>query len=307
MSGTLLAKRLPRPRLGRASASAPGSCGELAQGMLEETLLMVTCPIDLFATATVEISPGAGLVHGPPDSPKATRAVGLVLERLGRDDVNARLHLHSPIPRQKGMASSTADVVAAIGASAAALNEEIPARQVAQLALQIEPSDGIMLPGITLFAHRSGRIARSLGHAPPMRVLVLEFADRVNTETFNQVDRREVLRSQSKLFGEAVALITAGIERGDGRLVGQGATLNTLAYQGVFPNPNLDSVLDLARRVGSAGVNVAHSGTVLGMLFLDDPEQVTWADHRARQTLSGLKATHLHRLIGGGLMDTRPA
>lgn len=39
----------------RASASAPGACGELAQGMWEGNLVMVTCPIDMFSTATVEI------------------------------------------------------------------------------------------------------------------------------------------------------------------------------------------------------------------------------------------------------------
>ena len=223
MSGTLVANRLSGPRLGRATVSAPGTCGELAQGMLEETLVMVTCPIDLFATATVEVSPGAGLVHGPSDSPKATRAVGLFLERIGRTDLDARLHLRSPIPRRKGMASSTADVVAAIGAAAAALNVEVPARQVAELALAIEPSDGIMLPGVALFAHRSGRIARSLGHPPAMRVLVLEFADEVDTEAFNQVDRRGVLRSQSELFGEALGLIPRETRRSES----DGAPLST--------------------------------------------------------------------------------
>ena len=297
-----MANRLSGPRLGRATVSAPGTCGELAQGMLEETLVMVTCPIDLFATATVEVFPGAGLVHGPTDSPKAARAVGLFLEGIGRTDVDARLQLHSPIPRRKGMASSTADVVGAIGAAAAALGEAVPARQMAEVALAIEPSDGIMLPGVALFAHRSGRIVRTLGHPPAMRVLVLEYADEVDTEAFNQVDRRGVLRSQSELFGEAVGLIAAGLKKGDGRLIGRGATLNALAYQRVFPNPHLDSVLDLARTAGSVGVNVAHSGTVLGMLFLDDPEQVAWAIRRARETLSGLVGIRLHRLIGGGLM-----
>lgn len=302
MNGVLLEERTSGARLGRASASAPGSCGELAQGMLEETLVMVTCPIDLFATATVEVSPGAGLVRGPSDSPKATRAVGLILERIGRTGVNARLHLHSPIPRRKGMASSTADVAAAMGAAAAALNEEIPARQLAGLALAIEPSDGTMLPGVALFAHRSGRIARSLGNPPDMRVMVLEYPDQVDTEAFNRVDRRGVLRSQSKLFGEAVEWISAGLREGDASLIGRGATRNALAYQEVFPNPHLDPVLDLARRVGSVGVNVAHSGTVLGMLFLDDPDQLAWAARQARNTLSDLTATHLHRLIGGGVM-----
>ena len=50
---------------------------------------------------------------------------------------------------------------------------------------------------------------------------------------------------------------------------------------------------------------MAHSGLVLGVLFPDDAEQVTWASRRARTTLSGLIATHRRRLIGGGVAMVR--
>ena len=292
--------------LTRASASAPGACGELAQGMLGGNLVMVTCPIDLFSTATVEISHGAGVVHGPGDSPKSTMAVSSTLRHLGRTDVNVRLRLESPLPRQKGMASSTADIIASIGATAAALGESLPVTRQAELALAIEPSDGTMFPGVTLFDHRTGLVSRPLGDPPPMEVLVLEFADRVDTEAFNQTDRRPLLERLSGRFLEAFRLIAAGLETGDGGLVGLGATLDAIAYQGVLPNPYLDAGLELARTAGAAGVNVAHSGTVLGLLFLDDPEQTAWAARRARATLCGLVSTHRRRMIGGGVTAGPP-
>ena len=146
----------------RGVASAPGTCGELAQGVLDGTPVMATCPIDLFSTATVELLEGTGRVRGPVRMPKACRAVELTLTLMGRSDVDARLSIENPLPHRKGMASSTADIVAAIGATAAALNAEISIFQQAELALSIEPSDGVMLPGIALFDHRGGRIARSL-------------------------------------------------------------------------------------------------------------------------------------------------
>ncbi|MDE0602223.1 MAG: GHMP kinase [bacterium] len=292
--------------LTRASASAPGACGELAQGMLEGNLVMVTCPIDLFSTATVEISRGAGVVHGPDNSPKSSMAVAKTLQHLGRTDVNARLHLESPLPRQKGMASSTADIIASIGATAVALGESLPVVRQAELALAIEPSDGTMFPGVTLFDHRTGLVARPLGDPPPMEVLVLEFVDQVDTEAFNQVDRRPLLERRSGRFLEAFRLITAGLEAGDGGLIGMGATLDAIAYQDVYPNRYLEAGLALARTTGAVGVNVAHSGTVVGLLFLDDPEQTAWAARQARATLSGLISTHRRRLIGGGLTVGQP-
>ena len=55
--------------LARGAASAPGTCGELAQEMLDGTPVMATCPIDLFSTATVKLSEGTGQVRGPVNSP----------------------------------------------------------------------------------------------------------------------------------------------------------------------------------------------------------------------------------------------
>ena len=287
--------------LARGLASAPGTCGELAQGMLDETPVMVTCPIDLYSTAAVELLEGTGRVHGPADSPKASRAIELTLGLLGRSDLDARLRLESPIPRKKGMASSTADVAAAIGATASALNAEVSTRQQAELALSIEPSDGVMLSGIALFDHRGGRVARFLGDPPDMKILVLEFAGVVDTEAFNSVDRDVELQRQAGRFREALDLITEGLERRDAQLIGRGATESGLAYQAVLPKPQLPDVLALGR---AAGVNIAHSGTVMGLLFSEDDERVEWAKREVWKRLTGLAAIHNHHLIGGGVIET---
>ena len=296
----------PARVLARGTASAPGTCGELAQGMLGGTPVMATCPIDLFSTATVELSDGTGRVRAPVSLPKARRAVGLALTLMGRSDLDARLSIESPIPRRKGMASSTADVVAAIGATAAALDAEISVFQQAELALAIEPSDGVMLPGIALFDHRCGRIARSLGAPPDLRVLVLEFAGVLDTESFNAVDRSAELQRQSLRFREALELITKGVESGDGEPVGRGATQSALAYQAVLPKPQLPAVLALGQAAGAMGVNVAHSGTVMGLLFGEDADRAAWAADEAWQRLPNLTAVHYRRLIGGGLLPMPP-
>jgi len=287
--------------LARASASAPGACGELAQGVLEGNLVMVTCPIDLFSTATVEISHGAGVALGPANSPKSAMAVSETLTRLGRTDVNARLHLESSLPRQKGMASSTADIIASIGATAAALGECLPVVRQAELALAIEPSDGTMFPGVTLFDHRTGLVARSLGEPPPMDVLVLEFADQVDTELFNKMDLRPLLECQSERFLEAFRLITAGLETGDGSLIGLGATLDAIAYQDVFPNRYLQAGLELARKAGAVGVNVAHSGTVVGILLDARKRQSKPAFREAQREFAAAESVQHFRIIGGGV------
>ena len=277
----------PARVLARGTASAPGTCGELAQGLLDGTPVMATCPIDMFSTATVELSEGTGRVRGHASLPKARRAVGLTLALTGRSDVDARLSIESPLPRRKGMASSTADIVAAIGATAAALDAEIPVLQQAELALAIEPSDGVMLPGIALFDHR-GRTDRSISGRPAAseglgvgvrgrrrhRVVQRRRPKRGAPETVAALPRRTRAHHQE------------GWRSGDGELVGCGATQSALAYQEVLPKPQLPAVLALGRAAGAMGVNVAHSGTVIGLLFGEDADRAKWAADEASEATS---------------------
>lgn len=286
--------------VGRGAAWAPGTCGELAQGHLDGTAVMVTCPIHLGSKAVVELCHGSGLVHGPADAPKARRAVTSTLQLLGRPEVNARLELESALPRSKGMASSTADVTSAIVATATALGATLSPHQQADLALAIEPSDGVMLPGIALFDHLGGRIARTLGQAPPMRVLVLEFAGEVDTEAFNAGTRANGVYQNDGRFREALDLIADGLADGDPRQIGEGATLSSQANQTLLPKARLPDAMKLGRDAGALGVNVAHSGTVIGLLFEADAERIAWAAHSARQRLPEIVAIHDCRMIGGG-------
>ena len=286
--------------VGRGAAWAPGTCGELAQGHLDGIAVMVTCPIDIGSKAIVELSCGSGCVEGPADAPKARRAVASTLDVLGRPELSARLQLQSVLPRSKGMATSTADVTSAIAATATALGATLSPQQQAELAVAIEPSDGVMLPGIALFNHLGGRIARTLGPPPPMRVLVLEFAGEVDTEAFNAGNRANGVYQDDGRFREALDLIAAGLANGDPRQIGEGATLSSQANQCVLPKPQLPHAMKLAKDAGALGVNVAHSGTVIGLLFDADAERIAWAAHSARQRLPEIVTIHDCRMIGGG-------
>lgn len=289
--------------VGRGTARAPASCGELAQGLLDGEHVQVTCPIDLYSTATVELMVGSGKVEGPEDCSKACLGVQLALAYLEHAGLDARLHLTSPVPRSKGMGSSTADVAAAIVGTATALGMHLAPHEVAGIALQVEPTDGLMFPGIALFDHRNGRVAQLLGPAPAMRVLVLDFGGSLDTVTFNALDGAAVLKRLEPRLREALALITEGLRTSDVGLIGQGATQSAQLHQQVLPKPQLSHVLEFARGIGAAGVNVAHSGTVLGVLFPDDPLLVEKAAHEARKRLAPLHAIYNRRLVGGGVIS----
>ena len=203
------------------------------------------------------------------------------------------------------MASSTADISASIAATIAALGEEsaMPPGEIeiARIALLIEPSDGVMLPGLARFDHRQGKVSDTLGPPPPMRVVALDFGGAVDTLDFNSVNREDTLRRLQPTFEEALDLITHGIESGRADEIAAGATLSAVSNQKLLYKPQLDPALRLSDDVGALGVNAAHSGTVLGMLFEDDPELTQFAASRALRELPGLKQIYDCRLVEGGI------
>ena len=74
-----------------ASARAPGTCGEPAQGILEGSHFLVTCPIDLYSRVAVEIIHGDGRISARRNYYKARRAVEATLEHLGTTGFDVRL------------------------------------------------------------------------------------------------------------------------------------------------------------------------------------------------------------------------
>ncbi len=261
----------------KATVKVPGTCGELVQGTVKGVHFHVTCPIDIYSEAVVEMDGASAHYRFPPGRTKSLAAVKKTLDFLGHEGASASLEIHSPLPLAKGMASSTADVAASIEATALALGKEISKSDIARVALSIEPTDGCFFPGIALFDHREGKLYESLGNPPPLDILVLDFGGEVDTMAFNRIDRSFLLRSLEPRFKEALAMARQGLKTGDTRLIGEAATLSSRTHQVVLFKPHLEAVIALAKETGAVGVNIAHSGTVIGVLLekgKQEPEEI---------------------------------
>ena len=287
--------------LGSATVRAPGHCGELVQGMLDGTYFLVTCPVDFFARVRVELRKDGALIKAPADCPKAAAAVKATLEYLGCGGVGVRLTVSSPIPRSKGLGSSSADVAAAIAATGLALGRTLSPEVVGRLALSVEPTDGIMFPGLAIFDHREGRRSEVLGPPPPMEIVALDFGGTVDTLEFNSLDRRSMWQSISTESDEALRLVRLGVERQDAKLAGEGASISARAAQKVCFKPELSRVMQFAETIGAAGVNVSHSGTIVGVLLdaMSRKGKVTY--RQAQEAFPEAEKIYHFRLLGGGL------
>ena len=252
----------------KAIVRCPGSCGELVQGTAAGMNFLVTCPVTVYSQVSVELSFERKTDWQAGD--KTLQAVRRTLEYLGLPWQNVEVRIESDLPLGKGMASSSADISAACLATALAVGRRIDPQAICDIALAIEPTDGIFLPGITLIDHVSGKVRRSLGEPPVISLAIFDVGGEVDTIDFNQRSDLALLNlAKEPQVLDALQMVEEGLRTGDCGLIGEGATLSALANQTILFKPALEGIIELSRSFGAIGVNAAHSGTVIGVMFAD--------------------------------------
>lgn len=294
-------ERAPDSAAEVAIAVAPATCGELVQGVMDERDFLITSPIDWFARVTVELHALGGMEVLPGgDFSKVVRAVRSTLERLGRGGAGARVRIESTVPRGKGLASSSADLTAAIHATLEAAGSPAPPYLVSQLAVAVEPTDGVFFSGTAMYDHVQGRLIELLGEPPPLAFMVVDSGGQVDTVSFDRGRSRANARRHAAELARAVRLVRCGFRDRHPGLVAQGATISARCNQHVLLKPELETLLEGTAEAGALGVNCAHSGTVLGVMF--DPTRTDGEQlHRRVAELVGEKRIlGTYRLVSGG-------
>ena len=216
---------------------------------------------------------------------------------MGFDDFPLGLALESQLPTGKGMAASTADIVAVIQAVSAAIDEELEPEEIAEIAAGIEPTDGIFYPGIVRMNYMTGELLQSYGNAPKMIIAMFDTGGTINTIDFHSEYHGHENSPQELL--DAIDELDRDFSA---QQIGKVATLSALANQRLVHKPQLEEIIEYAKSLGALGVNVAHSGTMMGVLFAAD-ESMNKVLEAAK--LIGAKFPHLEyfeteRLISGG-------
>lgn len=256
-------------------AHAIGHHGELIQGVFEDDqgLLhrgLVTLPLDSFrSTVRLVLDQSESLTVEPPDRIKALRSVHLTLAQLGYQALGGHLRVKSNIPIGHGYGSSTADVVAAIRAVVAALGTKLPPSSISRLAVAAETAADATAfeTEALLFAQREGEILEHFGGSLPPFVLLGFKADGSNViDTLDLPPARYNLE-EIQLFRVMRGMVARAVQRQDPHLLGRAATLSARISQRHFPKPCFDLVTDIADRHRALGLQVAHSGTLYGLLL----------------------------------------
>ncbi|WP_216215585.1 GHMP family kinase ATP-binding protein [Amycolatopsis aidingensis] len=283
----------------RGTGYAPCHHGEILQGAFRDGAGsvcrgLVTLPMrDLGTRAEFLRLPGTPwdeIEVLPADRTKAAAAARLAVAACARRrPCGGRLRLHSEVPVGLGMGSSTSDIIAAVHAVAASFGTRLAPSTVADLAVRAErASDPLMLEHRPLlFAQREARVLEVLGDSLP-RALVVG----CTTGGGLPVDTLTLSVSYGAAEVEAFEGLRAALRRAianaDLALLGRVSTESAWHNQRVLAKEEFPVLAEIAAASGAAGVQVAHSGNVAGLLF-DPAAPRLW--ERVRECVRALRAS----------------
>jgi L-threonine kinase len=280
--------RLSESQKRTGEALSFGTFGELLQGALPEESgdFLVTFPIQRYTRATFSVEPQDGsLSVSPPVKQKSLKLARLILEHYGLP-CRGSLEVASDIPEGKGLASSSADLVATARALASCYDLPISYQQLEAFLRVIEPTDGVMYPGVVAFYHQKVTLKEFLGQLPPLTVVSIDEGGVVDTVEFNRRPKG-YCAEERKEFLALLHGIKGCIERGDLEGLGRITTRSAVMNQRLNPKQNLEDLIEISREVGALGVVTAHSGTCVGVLLSRDDEAYQAKLEKTTESMGG--------------------
>jgi L-threonine kinase len=274
-----------------ATQMAPGTCGELVQGFTAAGVpFHVTCPIAKTATVTVTARPAREftITQIDPGLSKLAQALRQTSRLLELEPLEVRVEHWSDLDIGKGMGSSTADIVAGARALAAVAGRALPAEQLARIATSIESSDGSMYPGLVAFNQKNGDVLERFEWWPQFVIVMITPSQVFNTESAD-FSGKEKFGDQ---FDEILDGLRTAAARRDVAAFADAATRSAGINQQFVPNPYQALLEDRIAGFGALGINIGHTGTVLGLLF-------DAADGSAMKAAAAT-SLELHRLLPAG-------
>ncbi|MCX4775406.1 kinase [Streptomyces sp. NBC_01264] len=284
------------------SGSAFGTFGELLQGALSHPQgdFLVTFPLARWATAVFHPVPGRpGVQVRPAHKAKSRRVAEAVLAALGSTD-GGLLEVVGDLPEGKGLASSSADLVATVRAVGAAHGRAFTPAETEDFLRGIEPADGVMYDEIVAFHHREVRLGRRLGVLPPLTVVAHDEGGQVDTVAHNRA-ARAIDSTDRAEYTLLLDRLTAAVACSDLQEVGAVATRSAEMNAHRRRRAGFAHLHALCREVDGLGLVLAHSGTMLGVLLeAGDPALAGKTEHIRAGCAALGGETSVHRSLGGG-------
>jgi uncharacterized protein involved in propanediol utilization len=270
-SGSAVATTVDEPLTG--VGSAPSHHGELLQGVFVSggrvRRGLTTLPCSVFMSrARVHLSRREPELRITPSwRTKALAAAHGTLRALGLSGYGGTVEVHSDVRVGLGLGSSSSDVTATILGVLAATGRTLTAERIAHIAVSAEAAtDPLVFDRMVLFAQREGHVIEDFGR-PMVPLEVVGFDSGLGEVDTLAMPAPRYRADEIEAFRVLRGALRAACRDGDAAALGAIATRSARINQRLLPVPRFDRLLEIARESGATGLQIAHSGSVAGLLY----------------------------------------
>lgn len=254
--------------------SCVGTLGELFQGPMirngEREIAIVSLPFSKRSTCRYLAGPPDSLSGSLRERPKTMRAIELLCGRHGLSLPRGEFQFESELETGKGMASSTADIVAALRCVGSVLQRPFRAEEIMDVLRGVERSDSVFVDEAVLYLSERHEIVARFGRKLQFTAAYLVEPDVVDTEAA----RARLQEHYGRFAGEyrdalEQLMVAAGL--GDAHGVARAATASARLSQRCFPKRHYTALRSALGSLGADGIFVAHTGSIVGYLYVQPP------------------------------------
>ena len=183
--------------------------------------------------------------------------------RLNFDHLDIKIK--SDIPIGKGFASSTADITALYLSLLKLFNREYDQHELIRNAIDIEPTDSIIFPKMTLFDYKNGNFNETLGNYLEFYVLAFEGQRVIDTVEFNKN-----VQSDLANIDDLIPNLKQAIKEGSIQQLADISTESIFRNQYRLNYNILPIIKEIQNKTGGIGIIGAHSGDFLGIIYSEN-------------------------------------
>jgi len=251
-----------------------GTLGELVQGPVlvegEAQIGLISLPIKRYSWMHFALGQRGDTDVDLAEKPKCRRAIDLYLQHHRRDLPAGRWSCDSELLQGKGMASSTADMVATIRCLDSVFGIQSPTRLISTILRQVERSDSVFLDTYALYLSGLQRVVHRFGAEPGFYCCYIDEGDIVDTERSGPA-LLDHYREQRVAYADNLAAAIDAFRRRDLAAIARCATASAVLAQDAIPKQHLEPLLAQRARFNADGIVVAHTGSLIGYLFIRRP------------------------------------
>ena len=252
-----------------------GTFGELAQGYIYDEKInayhhfLFTLPIkEVYSEASLSYS--KEVVGFPLDKCKSQQAFTILQKKFNiKISPDISIKINSNIPVEKGYASSTADIVSVCKlffvVSGLNLNQQQINAEIIEVLKVIEWSDYLLYEGISCYYQREHQLISTYPTNLGLKILGIEEDYKVNTEEFHNTYGEN--RDKAAKYSLILNKMHRALKNNDYFQIGKLATESSLLNNDVLPKINMQRIMSHLDESSALGICVAHSGSLIGLLF----------------------------------------